>query len=53
MLMCWPAVVLPMGPIPMIICAALLVLVVRRAILCRGEAPTEPALEIQTEGVRP
>ena len=34
----------------MIICAALFVLVVRRAILCGGEAPTGPGLEIRDGG---
>jgi len=41
MLMCWPAVILAMGPVPSIVSLVLLILVVRRAILC-GEAATAP-----------
>jgi Glycosyltransferase family 87 len=38
-LMCWPALVLAMGPVPVIVGVVLLVLVVRRALPRRREAP--------------
>jgi hypothetical protein len=46
MLMCWAGLILLAGPIPAIICVALLVLVVRRAVLCRADAlrTVEPAV---------
>ena len=53
MLMCWPAVILAMGPMPVIVCVALLVLVVRRAMLCRGHAITSPRGVLRTQGSRP
>jgi arabinofuranan 3-O-arabinosyltransferase len=40
MLMCWPAVILAMGPVPAIVSLVLLVLVVRRAVLCEGAVAT-------------
>jgi hypothetical protein len=49
MLLCWPAVVLAMGPFPAIVCVALLALVVRRAVSCRADLP-ETAF-IRTEAV--
>ena len=36
MLMCWAGLILLTGPIPAIICVVLLVLVVRRTVLCQG-----------------
>lgn len=42
MLMCWPAVVLAMGPVPAIVSVVLLVLVVERAVLCGQETLTAP-----------
>src|SRR5207249_2020076 len=45
MLACWPAVILPIGPIPAIVSVILLVLVVRRALRCRADVPaTTPGL---------
>jgi hypothetical protein len=41
MLMCWPAVILAMGPVPAIVSVVLLILVLRRAVLC-GEAVGTP-----------
>jgi hypothetical protein len=38
MLICWAGLILMMGPIPAIICVALLALVVRRAVLCEAYA---------------
>jgi hypothetical protein len=42
MLMCWPAVVLAMGPIPSIVCVVLFVLVVRRVVRCQRSATAAP-----------
>ena len=45
MLICWAGLIFMMGPIPAIICVVLLVLVVRRAVLCQPDAlRTAPGL---------
>jgi hypothetical protein len=40
MLMCWIGLILPIGLIPMVICAVLLALVARRAVVCGAQSLT-------------
>jgi hypothetical protein len=40
MLMCWVGLILPIGPVPTIICVILLTLAARRVVVCREETPT-------------
>jgi hypothetical protein len=51
-LMCWAGLMLLAGPIPAIICVVLFVLVIRRMVRCRREAPAAPRPVLEMQGLR-